>query len=101
MWHGDTHVDPFPRVWREIYWPKTEDYCSKYLKKMSRDTLANIPSLPYLSFGDTVGSRDPLKCNILFEWPVTFFFNLLETIAIWAWIYCISLLFWSDNAMPV
>ncbi len=39
------------------------------LEKMSRDTLAN-PSLPLVSFGDTVTYPPPQECHVLFEWTL-------------------------------
>jgi hypothetical protein len=46
---------------------KTEYYCSKKGKKMSRDTLVN-PSLPLVLFSDPiVNPPAPQECHVLFE----------------------------------
>ena len=47
---------------------KHKNIAQKRQKKMSRDTLLD-PSLPLVSFGDTVATP-PLECHVLFEWPL-------------------------------
>ena len=40
---------------------------------MSHETSENTPprALPHMSFGDNVSNPPPLKCHVLFEWPLT------------------------------
>jgi len=41
----------------------------KTWQKMTRDILVD-PSLPHVSYGDTVVTPTPGKCHVLFEWPL-------------------------------
>ena len=52
------------------YGVKTIKYCSKILKKC-HVTLWLTPSLPHVTFDETGEDSPPLKCHVLFEWPLT------------------------------